>query len=235
MLIIKTRKLYRLIILPILFVVGCNELTAPDPERLGYDYFPLVINEYRTYAVELINYNLNGTTDTILYHMKEVVSNSSLVGEETSYRLDRYQRESESEPWVIDSVWSARLNTYQAIVVENNIPIIKLSFPLTEDRRWDGNAMNTIGYDEFKIKNFGMTYQINGVDYPNSLEMFKEELRDPIGKTVFDYHVEVYSSGIGLIYRLDEDLKFCSDCPEPFTIVQGSIYEQKLLEIGKIE
>lgn len=207
-------------------------MLAPEPERLGYEYFPLTVGEFRTYDVAVINYNLDGSTDTVIYQLKEVVADSSIVGDETSYRLDRFRRANQTEPWVIDSVWSARLNTYQAIVVEHNVPIIKLSFPLVEDKRWDGNAMNSIDFDEFKIKNLGMPYQTNGIDYPNTLQMFKEDLRDPRGITQDDYHVEVFSAGLGLIYRLDEDLKYCNNCPS-FTIEQGTVYEQKLLEIGK--
>ena len=139
-----------------MLIIGCNELLAPEPERLGYEYFPLVIGDYRIYEVEVINYNLDGTVDTTNYQLKEIVADSSLVGGGTSYRLDRYRRADAAVAWVIDSVWSARLNTYQAIVVEHNVPIIKLSFPLAEDRRWDGNAMNTFDFDEFKIKNLGM-------------------------------------------------------------------------------
>lgn len=232
---LRTRGIYWFVILPILLTIGCNELTAPEPERLGYNYFPLVIGEYRIYDVEVINYNAVGSIDTITYQLKEVVADSSIIGEETSYRLDRYRRANALESWVIDSVWSARLNTYQAIVVENNVPIIKLSFPLAEDRRWDGNSMNSKDFDEFKIKNLGATYQIDDIEYPNSLEMFKEDLVDPGGFTRKDYNLEVFSAGIGLIYRVDENLKYCQSCQDRFIIEEGVFYEQKLLEIGKID
>jgi hypothetical protein len=233
--IIRTRQIRWLIILPIIIIIGCNELLAPEPERLGYEYFPLTVGEFRIYDVEVINYNFDGSTDTVVYQLKEVVSDSSIIGEETSYRLDRFRRANSLEPWVIDSVWSARLNTYQAIVVEHNVAIIKLSFPLVEDRRWDGNAMNTIDFDEFKIKNLGMTYQIDSIDYPNSLEMFKEDEVDSLGITGKDYNLEVFSAGIGLIYRVDENLKYCQSCLDRFIIEEGVFYEQKLLEIGKDE
>ena len=231
----RTRGKYWLIVLPVLISIGCNELMVPEPERLGYDYFPLIIGEFRIYDVKVINYNLDGSTDTTIYQLQEVVSDSSIIGEETSYRLDRYRRADASETWVIDSVWSARLNPYQAVVVEHNIPIIKLSFPVAEDKRWDGNALNTIEFDEFKIKNLGTTYQIDGIDYPNSLEMFKEDLLDPLKITSDDHQLEVFSAGIGLIFRQEIFKQYCSDCPEQGKIEQGIVYEQKLLEIGKIE
>jgi hypothetical protein len=230
----RTRGIYWLAVLSILFAIGCTELSAPEPERLGYDYFPLIIGEFRIYDVEVINY-LDGSTDTTNYQLREVVSDSSIIGDETSYRLDRYRRANASESWVIDSVWSARLNPYQAIVVEHNVPIIKLSFPLVEDKRWDGNALNSIEFDEFKMENIGGTYQIDGIDYPNSLEMFKEDLLDPLKITRDDYQLEVFSAGIGLIFRQEIFKQYCSDCPEQGKIEEGIVYEQKLLEIGKIE
>jgi hypothetical protein len=216
--------------------LGCNELLPPDPERLGYDYFPLAADDYRLYQVQEINYNLDGSIDTINYQLKEIVTEESVIADETSFRLDRYKRPTEADPYVIDSVWWARKNTYQAIVVEHNVPIIKLSFPLKEDRRWDGNAMNTRDFDEFRMINVGTTYMVDEKEYPNSLEMFKEELLDPLKITNDIIHLEVFSKDVGLIYKLDIDKKYCNpvDCSEPGIIEQGKVVEQKLLEVGKI-
>ena len=47
--------------------------------------------------------------------------------------------------------------------------------------------MKTIEFDDFKIKNLGMAFQTNGIEYPNTLQMFKEDLRDPLGITTDDY------------------------------------------------
>ena len=218
-------------------MIGCNGLAPPEPERLGYAYFPLTVGDFRIYQAQTINYNLDGTSDTVNYQLMEVVADSTITGNETSYRLDRFRRANATQPWEIDSVWAARRNAYQAIVVEHNVPIIKLSFPLAEDRRWDGNAMNSRESDEFKIRNFGATYQMDGQDYPNSLEMVKEDLLDPLQITNDNYHIEVFSKGVGLIHRLDIDKKYCNpvDCQDPGIIEQGRVYEQKLLQIGRLE
>ena len=119
------------------------------------------------------------------------------------------------------------------------MPIIKLSFPVEEDRRWDGNAMNAREFDEFRMLNVGLTYQVDSldIDYPNSLEMYMEKRIDSLQITKDDYHLEVFSRGYGLTYKLDIDKKYCSpfDCidNEPI-IIEGRLYEQKLLELGKI-
>jgi hypothetical protein len=209
----------------------------PQPENLGYDYFPLFVGKYKIYQAQAIHYNLDGTTDTLEYQLKEVIADSSTIGNEISYRLNRYHRDNEDQPWTIDSVWSARRNTYQAIMVEHNVPIIKLSFPIKEDKRWDGNAMNTKEFDEFKMINVGESYMLDGTEYVNSLEMFKEDLLDPLQITRDNYHLEVFSKGIGLVYKLDIDKKYCNpvDCPEPGIILEGKVIEQKILEFGKVE
>ena len=229
------KNIYRILLFAPILVLGCNELLPPDSERLGYDYFPLAASDYRLYQVQEINYNLDGSIDTINYQLREIITDESVKGDETSFRLDRYRRTIEADPWVIDSVWSARINTYQAIVVENNVPIIKLSFPVKEDKSWDGNAMNAREFDEFEMINVGLTYQIDDKEYPNSLEMLKEFFQDPAQITKDDIQLEVYSKDIGLIYSLDIYKIYCSpiDCSEP-SIDEGKIVEQKLLEVGKI-
>jgi len=185
----------------------------------------------------MINYNPDGSSDTTDYQLKEEVVDSITVADETTYRLNRYRRENEFQPWAIDLVWSARINTYQAIIVENNIPIIKLSFPVKEDRRWDGNAMNAREFDEFKMVNVDTSFLVDDQEYPNSLEMFKEDLIDPLQITNDNYHMEVFSKGTGLIYKLDIDKKYCNpvDCAEPGIILEGKVVEQKLIEFGKVE
>jgi hypothetical protein len=224
------------LVLPFVVITACNAPLEPQPERLGYDYFPLKTGTYKIYDVSIINYNIDGSTDTINYQLQEIIADSSTVGEEISYRLDRYRRADATEFWVIDSVWSARRNTYQGVVVEHNIPFIKLSFPLVEDKRWDGNALNTIDFDEYKIKNLGSTYQVNGTDYPNSLEMYVADQLDPLQITSDDYHLEVFSSGVGLVYIQKINKKYCSpiDCPEPGVIEEGKEYEQKLVKVGEV-
>ena len=116
--------------------------TAPEPVDLGYEYFPLNFGEIRVYEVQKIEHKVAQLSDTTYYQLKEVVGEAFKSGNEDVYPIERYVRENENLAWRLDSVWSARRNAYQAVVVENNISIIKLSFPLEEGRRWDGNAMN---------------------------------------------------------------------------------------------
>jgi hypothetical protein len=213
-------------------LTACNEMLSPDPTTLGYDYFPLSTGDTRIYDVTLIEHNVDLSSDTTYYQLKEVVGELFTAGGQDSYRIERFTRSNDTEGWQVDSVWIARRNTYQAIVVENNIPIIKLSFPVQEDRRWDGNAMNSREYDEFKMINTGKSFELAGAAYDRTVELVKEDALDPTQKVSDNLHKEIFAYGIGMIYRIDVDRKYCNfnDCPNTVIIEFGREVEYKLID-----
>ena len=228
------KTLYLLILLPGMWLLACQPRLAPEPQRLGYDYFPLAVGQYRIYQVEAVYYRLGGNIDTVSYQLKEEVTGRTVVGRDTVFTLLRSLRTTTADSWQPDSVWTARVNPYQAVVVENNRPLIKLSFPVADNRKWDGNALNGLDYDEFYWRNVGQEYDLDGQLYTSSAEMVKEDLIDPNQITADHYHVEIFSKGVGLIHRIDLDKKYCSpvDCSQPGIILEGQVVEQKLLEFG---
>ncbi|MEN8251852.1 MAG: hypothetical protein ABFS32_23225, partial [Bacteroidota bacterium] len=197
----------------------------------GYDYFPYEVGQYRVYQTHVINYNIDGSVDSADYQIKEIVVDKGLVEDDTTFRLERYKRVNESDAWVKDSVWSARINTYTAIVVEHNVPIIKLSFPVEENRKWDGNAMNTRDYDEYKMINVNQSYQLEGDEFFQTLEVYRGDSLDPEKIVEDDYHVEVFSRGVGLIHK--KDIKLQYDYKHPGDTVEGIVFEQNLIETGE--
>ena len=229
----KINKAYYII----LFLAGtfaCNELAEPDSAVLGYDFFPLNTGNTRIYEVTRIDHSVGGTSDTINYQLKEVVGDLFTSGGEVSYRLERFIRNSAEEEWQIDSVWSARMNTYQAVVVENNIPVIKLSFPVKEDRRWDGNAMNARDYDEFKMIDVGLPYQLEDKTFASTLKMVKEDAAT--GIVTDNIHIEFYARGVGLIHRIDIDRRYCDEVECPASGIEfGLEIECKLIDYQLVE
>jgi hypothetical protein len=198
----------------------------------------LLEGDEKVYEVERLEYKPNGEIDITLYQLKEVTGASFDSSGELNFRIERFIRPSEDAEWVIDAVWSARRNDFQAILVENNIPVIKLSFPMLEDKRWDGNAMNSLPEDEYKMKNFGASYMVSDFDFNNTVEVFKEDLLDPCKISADNYHIEVFAEGVGLIYKQDIDINYqsSSGCnPENSRIDFGLVVEQKLIDFSSIE
>jgi hypothetical protein len=187
--------------------------------------------------VERIDYNQDLTTDTTHYQLKELIGETFLSGGEESFRLERYTRENESAEWQIDSIWSARRNTYQAVVVENNIPIIKLSFPLEDERRWDGNAMNSREYDEFKLLNLAKPLTIGNNNYEETVELIKEDALDPTTCVTDRVYKEFYARGVGLVHRVDieRDYRFYNNCQTQPIIKLGKAIEYILIDFQPVE
>lgn len=227
---LRIKKAYYLTLI-IAGFVSCNEALAPESASLGYEYFPINTGDVRIYDVLRIDHNVDFSIDTTRYQLKEVVGDTFVSGGEESYRIERFTRLNETEEWLLNSVWSTRINAYQAIVVENNVPIIKLSFPLEEDRRWDGNAMNTKTYDEFKMVNLGRPANIDDLVFSETVEMIKEEALDPTQTVTDNFHKEFFARDIGMIYRVDIDKTYCTGSPCAETkIAFGLEIEYKLIE-----
>ena len=210
----------------LVFGIGCSD---PLPSDLGFEYFPYANSQYRIYQHEVKHYLIDGSIVEEEYQIKEVVTEEEIKGNEITFKLERFRRDDEGDSWVTDSVWSARKNNYNVVVVEHNIPIIKLSFPVEEARRWDGNAMNANDYDEFKMVGVDKMYTLDSNVYPETVILVKEELIDTIVKT--DYRIEVFAKGIGLVYKEDRVLEY--DFNNPGTIVEGIEFSQKLIESGE--
>lgn len=233
----KVLNRYLVFALGALGIMACNEALEPNPAALGYEYFPLNSGDERVYEVTQIEHFIDLTSDTTIYQLREVVGESFTSGGEESYRIERYRRATETEGWQLDSVWSARVNTHQAVVVENNVPIIKLSFPVAENKRWDGNAMNTRLFDEFKMIEVGKDYELEGEKFSHSLTLIKEDLLDPCFLSSDNIHTEVYTNGIGLIHRIDIDRIYVSQdiCADTGIIESGREVEYKLINHSLVE
>jgi len=219
----------------LLFILGCqNNGTEIDESLLGLNYYPVEVGLYRIFDVESINYNLSGIPDTINYQLKEVYSEEfeDLEGG-LSYKLERYKRDSLSDDWVIDSVWVARKDIQTATQVENNIPLIKLSFPIEENRIWDANSLNANEPDEYQLIDVNQPVTLKDtVEFPKTSTVIQEETLDNI--LFRNIRKEIFAEGVGLIYKQLTLLNFCADvdCLGQDIIESGIDYKQELVDYG---
>lgn len=211
---------------------GCGTDTLePDISRLGFTYFPLEKGLFRIYDVEDITFSVLGN-DTSYYQLKEQVVDSFLNQNQAfTYILHRSTRINNSQSWSIDSVWTTRRTSWQAIKVENNVPFIKLSFPVKLDSVWDGNALNGKEKDEYIITELFVNQSINGQDLP-TIRVSQEEQDDIITRNIRN---EVYGEDIGLIEKTNIAIEFCNetDCFGQKIIERGKSVKLTLNEYGK--
>lgn len=217
------------------YILGCNsETLEPDANRSGLSYFPLSTGLYKTYEVEQINYRVTGVVDTTRYQLKEsIVDSFTNVNNNFTYILHRFSKSPDQEQWKLDSVWNARRTPRQAIVVENNIPFVKLIFPLKEMAEWDGNSSNALEEEAYTMVEVNKPFRWRELDYDQSTTVIQKDNQDSI--IFLDQRKEVYAQDLGLIFKESVALKFCSQvqCIGKGEIESGTIYRQYIIENGK--
>jgi hypothetical protein len=215
---------------------GCSsETLSPDIANLGATYFPLDTGSYRIYDVERIEYVFSGDNDTSRFFMKEVVADTfaSLAGE-TAFRIERFVSESLKGDYQLDSVWVAYNNLSQAVLIENNIPFIKLVFPVREGLKWDGNSLNAMEEDTYEMIELNRPFALSDtLNFDKTLQVVQEVDDDHLIRS--ENRFEIYAENIGLIYKNTTILNFCdeTDCIGQGIIETGIDYRMELVTYGK--
>jgi len=216
-------------------LIGCtNSIVELGPEDMGYDFFPLEIGDYREYRVLNIEYSILGDHDTAFYLLKEMVADTFMnQSGEVTYKLNRYTSNPEDINWRLDSIWTATKGTTNLVVIENNIPYVKLNFPVRENYIWDGNAFNTSNSDDYTYKDAYAPIEIEEKVYNSSVKVIHEENLDFIVST--NIRNEIYAEKVGLIYKESIILYYCTEneCLGDTVIEQGKKYKQELIDYGK--
>lgn len=204
------------LLLPVWYISCDKQVTEPYVLDYGFDYFPLEVGKYRVFYSDSILYDpiANGVErDTVSVWIRETVSDTFFdINQQLHYVIERAQKYEPAEPWEITDIWFAVRDSQKAILSEDNMPFIKLTFPVKKFQSWDGNS----------LLEPGTIVEIRG----ETIEMFKNwayEVTDivPLDTTGVDdfadvaivqqaddenliekrFAMEKYARGIGLIYR----------------------------------
>ncbi len=199
------------------FMASCEKQVTEDFEiDYGFDYFPLEIGRYKVYAVDSVIYDPSNSgtfIDTIsLFIREEIIDTFYDSSNELNYVLERSQRYEITAPWSVTDTWYALRDSQKAVLTEENLRFVKLTFPVKQFNTWDGNS----SFDP------GLIVDVRG----ETIEMFKnwsyEVIEIPDTETIGSYNfekvahilqaddenliekryaIEKYASGIGLVYR----------------------------------
>ncbi len=218
----------------ILLVGSCNETKEVSPSDLGYDYYPLQIGNYSIYDVEEIRFLISGF-DTSVYQLRETIIDSIPSIDQTRYLLRRDIRQNMSDPWESDSVWTVTRTANFLSITENNIPFIKLTFPVNLGREWNGNSLNSRGNVTYYYQSI-QNALIDSIDVDSHVRLIIEDIEENV--TGVDLKSEVYAQGVGLVEKNYLTQKKCtsSDCGADLgEVIAGRSLKQTLIEIGNEE
>lgn len=243
------RKALLLLVVLSAFVAGCeSKYKDPDPQAMGYDYYPLEIGQYRVYNVEETFY-FGEIPSRLNYQLRERVDTSFIdqTGQEV-YKIVRSKRPDANAAWLDDSVMTVVKTSTMVLLTKDNTKYVKLVFPVKNGLEFVGDLYNSwqvAGGSVNKIRNnkevytfesVGESYLLNDQNYPVTAKVL-QNFRS-LG-TIHDDRFEVYAEGIGLVHRVSDRLNYedCQGgvgCVDGFKIKNGHEREEILIEHGKL-
>ena len=196
----------------------CSKTVVDDYQiDFGYDYFPLEIGKYRTYVVDSVLYDIGDNEEIIItnsqsYEMHLVADTIIDNLGRSGFKIERYERASDTLDWEIKDIWIALQTDQGAEWIEENLRFLKMAFPLKAGVEWDGNqyidittiipiagesveifkswSYEALTTDENEAINDRVFENVATISQANSENLI--ELR---------YSQEKYAKGIGLVYR----------------------------------
>jgi len=200
--------------------VSCDSSNEPNLSETGRDYFPLQKNFFQIYDISEIRYQLE-ISETLAYELKTLVADSfPTVDGDVEYVIYRSQRNAGETEWTYLDTWSARINSREAIMKEENISYLKIKLPLFPGTVWNGNIYNTYDKDEYTLTEIDKPYTINEESFPDCIVVQQSDNEDYI--VFLDQRQEIYAKHVGLIYKETTQLSYCT------STVKGCIGEQKV-------
>lgn len=230
-------------ILPLLIISSCKkDNTNLTPIDTGKDYFPIQINKYIIYDVDSTVYDeITHIPKTYKYRLKEIITQSFINDANiTAYRLERYIKWYDSTksydqiPWQFQKVWTIIPYNSHIEKVEENIPYIKLIFPVKTNTQWDGNAKNTLGKKTYTYEYTDNAEYINNIYFEKTLKVKQYQFRTLIQ---YQNEVEKYAKNVGLVYKEITQLEsqtIVPNVPVENRAEKGFIYKMQIVEWGNL-
>jgi hypothetical protein len=197
------------------FLLSCeNESIEATSLDRGEDYYPLVTGKYIEYKYDSVFYFNNGlnkvpTSGFLKEEIGKVISKTNF---EIKYELLRYWRRKAQDQWILAEVESITMTNDKVIVTDENLPFIRMVFPVKEKTTWAGNSLFN---EDITIKIYGedlklygnWDYNFSAVNKPftfstkkfdNCTEVIEVNKSTPLSKR---YSRAVYAKGIGQLER----------------------------------
>jgi hypothetical protein len=190
----------------LLLLESCRR-EEPAPDINGAAYFPYRPGEERIYRVD--SFLHSSLADSVEYRyrlMKEkVVSDEADLQGVMVNRIERWFSSDSGRTYFFHSLATCSRRADHAWWMEENRTWVKLSFPVRQNRSWDGNAYNAGGIRDFRYTRIRGAFN-NGVQtFPATIEVQIQADSSFINRYI---EKEVYAEDLGMVYRESVRLDF---------------------------
>jgi hypothetical protein len=236
----------------------CTEVTGVG-DTIGREYYPVQVGNYWIYDISETTYTrqyLHAPADSITYQVRERVD--TVYRDQTgalTYKVIRSRRSHAAAPWGQDSIVTINKSFSDLRYTRDNLKIVKLVFPVSENKKWNGNAYNISNdlddrdkadndiddpqFNEYHYAQVGQPFTLGDTTYNPTVRVV--QVFEDWGSLVLNDSHEVYALGVGMIYKRIIRLDFCNSNPGetcPFGkqfVVSGRRIIQQLTAYGRTE
>lgn len=231
------------VILLLFLLLGCQSREVV-PKRTGHEFVPVQVGSYWEYAVTTTTISAVNGQSNELSELRLKVTDSAIVDGGILFLVQRMTRLQGETIWQPAETWSFRVENFRYVQQEGNIPYMKLQFPLTEDKSWNGNSLNavagtdacgdgTFACDNYRVSGLYASYELPGVlRYEDTVTIVENDEDDPI--VMKDQRWAVYANQVGLVHREEIHLEYCTvgPCIGEQVVENGLIRRQTLTTYG---
>ncbi|WP_460910846.1 hypothetical protein [Spirosoma areae] len=204
---------YRFCLILVIGSILLSDCQSPvyEPLPADYEYVPLETGRYVIYDVQEQQFHPNSPPDQHNYQVKEVIGKTYVdVTGQMAYRLFRYRRPTDNQPWQADSAWSVRILNQEAIRTENSSDFVTLVVPVSEALTWNGNRYNALEPEAYTIRNVGLPYRVQDKQFATTLTVTGQTDSTLVSE---NKRLSVYARQVGLIYKEVTHVQYCTSSP----------------------
>jgi hypothetical protein len=182
-----------------LVLFSCKK-AKEDPIDFKYDYAPQMVGHYCIYDVtEITHDDVAGHHDTVVYQLKEKIESTFIDDQgRPSLRLERSKKDTTTGNWAISDIWYSTRNTTDYEKIEEDERFVRLAFPVTSEKKWNGNAFNQEGEWEYQYTDADVARSYNGLNFSTTTRVLQKDEFNFVQRYL---SFEVYAKYIGLVRK----------------------------------
>ena len=219
---------YIVIFLIAIIFSSCKKDEVIHTAGPSYQYAPTDTGKWILYDVDSTYYSVLTVPPATHYSFQilERIDSTYLDNQgRLTQRLERYRRDSAGAPWAqAVSVWNSTLTLSAYERVEENVRFVKLGFPISLNNRWNGNAYNTLNFDEYAYEDIHAEYYLGTFYFDSTLIVQRGQPPNAIERK---NGREVFANHVGMVYKEYYELDI-----QNFSDTTGAKYFYRMVAYG---
>ena len=190
--------------------VGCRQ-DATDPGPSDATYFPLQTGNYWIYQVTQETYSLISAPTKRIYQVQEKVGNSFTQNGQLFFLVEESVKLATQSEWKINAIRTVYKNSSEVVSQDNNVPTLRLVFPVTATTFWNVNTYNANPDTVLRYQDTGRSFRIGNQVFDRTISVVGSNDSTLVNLQKYQ---RVYAQNVGLVYRESASLAYCQSSPD---------------------